>query len=161
MEVRSGRTELNWTELTCNKLTQLHGALLVACVSVTKLIGCTTDHAIRVAVGRNVTRRLNSSNSPFIFIHRPCSEKILAIKHQNDQERNKVSPRGRRDDMLPPMTVRSKNRSGSTSVRGRVRSPHISGGRRWLRCGQPACHSLRSCVMGQPDGRIALFQNAP
>ena len=26
-----------------------------------------------------------------------------------------------------------KNRDGFTSVRGRVRSPHISGGRRWLR----------------------------
>jgi len=32
-----------------------------------------------------------------------------------------------------------KNRGGSTSVRGRVRSPHISGGRRWLSCRQPAC----------------------
>jgi len=29
------------TELTCNKLTQLHDALLVTRVSVTKLIGCT------------------------------------------------------------------------------------------------------------------------
>jgi len=28
--------------------------------------------------------------------------------------------------------------------------PHISGGRRWL-----------SCAVGQTDGRIALFQNAP
>jgi len=26
----------------------------------------------------------------------------------------------------------SSTRDGSTSVRGRVRSPHISGGRRWL-----------------------------
>jgi len=33
----------------------------------------------------------------------------------------------------------SKNRGGSTSVCGRVRSPHISGGRRWLSCRQPAC----------------------
>ena len=32
--------QLNWTELTCTKLTQLHDALLVARVSVTKLIGC-------------------------------------------------------------------------------------------------------------------------
>ena len=38
-----------------------------------------------------------------------------------------------------PMAVRSKNRGGSTSVRGQVRSPHISGGRRWLSCRQPAC----------------------
>jgi len=33
----------------------------------------------------------------------------------------------------------SKNRGGSTSVRGRVRSPHTSGGWRWLSCRQPAC----------------------
>ena len=32
-----------------------------------------------------------------------------------------------------------KNRGGSTSVRGRVRSPHISGGGRWLSCSQTAC----------------------
>jgi len=54
---------------------------------------------------------------------------------------NKASPRGRRDDMLPDdgSSTVAKNRGGSTSVRGRVRSPHISGGRRWLRCRQPAC----------------------
>ena len=46
--------------------------------------------------------------------------------------RDKVSPRGQRDDMPPPVPVQSKNRGGSTSVRGRVRSPHISGGRWWL-----------------------------
>ena len=33
----------------------------------------------------------------------------------------------------------SKNRGRSTSVRGQVRSPHISGGRRWLSCRLPAC----------------------
>ena len=32
-----------------------------------------------------------------------------------------------------------RNRGGSTSVRGRVRSPYISDGRRWLSCRQPAC----------------------
>ena len=32
--------ELNWTELTSTKLTQLHHGLLVTHVSVTKLIGC-------------------------------------------------------------------------------------------------------------------------
>jgi len=93
---------------------------------------------------------------------------------------NEVSPRGRRNDMPPPMVVRQwhiacvflflyfffvyaaieifrwikliiisfrrqsghhgfKNRGGSTSVRGRVRSPRISGGRRWLSCRQSAC----------------------
>ena len=66
--------------------------------------------------------------------------------------------RGRRYNMLPPTTaVRrwhivsppirpsasvngSKNRRGCTSVRGRVRarSLHVSGGRQWLSCRQPA-----------------------
>jgi len=48
---------------------------------------------------------------------------------------------GRRDDM-PPRRWQfdgGKNRGGSTSVRGPVRSPHISGGRRWLSCRQPVC----------------------
>jgi len=54
----------------------------------------------------------------------------------------------------------SKNRNGSTSVRGRVHSPHISVGRRWPSCRQPACLRLGSCAMEQTDGRIAQFQNA-
>jgi len=33
----------------------------------------------------------------------------------------------------------SSARGESTSVRGRVRSLHICGGRRWLSCRQPAC----------------------
>jgi len=37
-----------------------------------------------------------------------------------------------------PFADGSSTRGGSTSVRGRVRSPHISGGRRWLTCRQPA-----------------------
>jgi len=37
----------------------------------------------------------------------------------------------------------SKYRSGSTSVRGRVRSQHNSGGRQWLSCRQPACLYVR------------------
>jgi len=57
---------------------------------------------------------------------------------------NKLSPRGRRDDMAGYASRRwqfdgGKNRGGSTSVRGRFRSPHISGGRQWLSCRQPAC----------------------
>ena len=50
---------------------------------------------------------------------------------------DEVSPRGRRDDM-PPRRWQfdgGKNRGGSI----RVRSPHISGGRWWLSCRQPAC----------------------
>ena len=49
-----------------------------------------------------------------------------------------------------------KNRGGSTSVRGRIRSPHISGGRRWLSCRYRTfiiLFSLGSCAMGQTDGR--------
>ena len=42
-------TSPNWTELTCTKLTQLHDALLVTSVSVTKLMGC------RAAVGLQFT----------------------------------------------------------------------------------------------------------
>ena len=54
----------------------------------------------------------------------------------------------------PSASVRvSKNRGGSTSVRGRVRSPRISGGRRWLSCRQPPCYSSGSYAMGQIDGR--------
>ena len=37
----------------------------------------------------------------------------------------KLSPRGRRDDMPPPADG-SSTRGGSTSVRGRVRSPHMA-----------------------------------
>ena len=48
---------------------------------------------------------------------------------------NKLSPRGQRDDMPPPMAVRLAV-DLPTSVRGRVRSPHISGGR-------PAAGSLQ------------------
>jgi len=43
---------------------------------------------------------------------------------------NKVSPRGRRDDMPPPIAVRSKNRGGSTAVRDEsaVRTSLVAGG---------------------------------
>jgi len=73
----------------------------------------------------------------------------LMIKHvvcdnnnNNNNNNNKVWPRRRRDDSPPPRRWQfngGKNRGGPTSVCGRVRSPHISGG--WLRlnCRQPAC----------------------
>jgi len=41
--------------------------------------------------------------------------------------------------IAPSIAVRSKNRSGSTSIHRRVRTSHICGGRRWLSCRQPAC----------------------
>jgi len=53
---------------------------------------------------------------------------------------NKLSPRGQRGDM-PPSAAGSSTRGGSTSVRGRVRSPHISGGR-------PAAGSQRAYSLG-------------
>ena len=57
---------------------------------------------------------------------------------------------GRRDD-IPPADCSStvtKNRGGSTSVRVRVCSPHISDGRPWLSCGQPACLQPRQLRHG-------------
>ena len=45
----------------------------------------------------------------------------------------------RRDDMPPPMAVRSKNCGGSMSICGGVCSTYISGGWQWLSCRQPAC----------------------
>jgi len=50
---------------------------------------------------------------------------------------NKVSPRGRRDDM--PSADGSSTLAKIAADLRRVRSPHISGGRRWLSCRQPAC----------------------
>jgi len=41
--------------------------------------------------------------------------------------------------IMPPVDD-SSTRGGSTSVRGRVRSPHTCG-QRWLSCRQPCAHS--------------------
>jgi len=47
--------ELNWTELTCTKLTQLHDSLLVTRVGVTQLIGCRAAvRALQFANGNSV-----------------------------------------------------------------------------------------------------------
>jgi len=68
---------------------------------------------------------------------------------------------------MPPADG-SSTRGGSTSVRGRVRSPHISGGR--PAAGNQRADSLGSCAtqpacykptLGQTDGRIAVSLNAP
>jgi len=63
---------------------------------------------------------------------------------------------GRRDDM--PTADGSSTRGGSTSVRGRVRSPHISGDR-------PAAGSQRAYSLGwdkQTDGsRYRLMPPLP
>jgi len=77
-----------------------------------------------------------SEKRPHARTHRRTTE-----KHKQSVwrvETYKLSPRGRRDDMPPPADD-SSTRGGSTSVRGRVRSPHISGGRR--------ADSLGSCAM--------------
>jgi len=65
----------------------------------------------------------------------------------NRTDLNKLSPQGRRDDM-PPRAGGSSTRGGSTSVRGRVRSLHVSGCR-------PAAGSQRADSLGwerQTDG---------
>jgi len=56
---------------------------------------------------------------------------------------DRISPRERRDDMPPPADG-SSTRGGSTSVRGRVRSPHVSGGR--PAAGSQRAYSLDSCA---------------
>jgi len=60
-----------------------------------------------------------------------------------------------------PAADGSSTRGGSTSVRGRVRSPHIFGGR--PAAGSQHADSLGSCAtprLGQTDGRIAVSLNA-
>jgi len=59
---------------------------------------------------------------------------------------------------MPPPADGSSTRGGSTSVRGRVRSPHISGGR--PAAGSQRANSLGSYATGQTDGRIAVSLNA-
>jgi len=51
----------------------------------------------------------------------------------------------------------SSTRDGSTSVRGRVRSPHISGGRWWLQPRVAAPWDRQTD--GQTDGQIAVSLN--
>jgi len=99
---------------------------------------------------------------PEIFlrgIHRNICSQIIDIKHYAEHSaafcslstlctHDKLSPRGRRDDMPPPADI-SSTRGGSTSVRGRVCSPHMSGGR-------PAAGSQRAYSLGwdrQTDGQ--------
>ena len=73
--VHSSRTEVN-TELTCTKLTQLHDALLVTRVGVTKLIGC-----------RAAVRELNFSSVQF-----DCCEHGLTVTEEGQERaRGQVS----------------------------------------------------------------------
>ena len=76
--------------------------------------------------------------------------------NDDDDYRNKLSSQGRRDDM-PPTADGSSTRGGSTSVCGRVRSPHICGDR-------PAAGSQRAYSLDwdrQTDGsRYQLMPHA-
>ena len=56
--------QTNWTELTWTKLTQLHDALLVTHVSVTKLIGCRAAvRALQFAKWTQAQKSLGSNRS--------------------------------------------------------------------------------------------------
>ena len=91
---------------------------------------CSTDERTTFHVMRYDTRCCFNVRSNVSFIYR------------REPKTNKVSTPGSGETICPqPMAVRSKNRGRSTrtSVRGPVRSPHISGGRRWLSCRRPAC----------------------
>ena len=65
-----------------------------------------------------------------------CRSKLYSKCTTN--RKKDIAPGAARPYAPPRTAVRSKNRGGSTSVSGQVRSPHISGGRRWLSCRQPA-----------------------
>ena len=78
------------------------------------------------------------------------------------QYRRRYRPEGRRDDMPPPTAYRYAanqaicvspriQKSRRIYVRPRT-GPHISGGRRWLSCRQPACLLPRQLRRGR-DGR--------
>jgi len=72
---------------------------------------------------------------------------ILRVSTDNKPTATRYRP-GRGETICPPGDG-SSTRGGSTSVRGRVRSPHISGGGwRWLSCRQPACLQPRQLRHG-------------
>ena len=99
----------------------------------TSLIYCTlfTDHqTVVIHSSRDVFFQFSTLSRACgsCVVHR---EPAIETRYRTGARGDTISP--------PPMTVRFKNRGGSTSVRGRVRSPHMSGSRRWLSCRQPAC----------------------
>ena len=66
--VKDGSQPANWTEwteLTCNKLTQLHDAVLVTRVSVTKLIGCSSRTGGEFSSVWRLWTRLYSGGPPY------------------------------------------------------------------------------------------------
>ena len=89
-------------------------------------------------VDRDTAQTKSPSTTKHCSVLHECSTEIPPPPHicprPNTRHR---PPRGR--ETICPAADGSSARGGSTSVRGRVRSPHISGGRRWLSCRQPAC----------------------
>jgi len=69
---------------------------------------------------------------------------------------NKSYRSGGGETICPSPADGSSIRGGSTSVRGRVRSPHMA---KLQAASVPI--ALGSCAMGQTDGRIAVSLNSP
>jgi len=61
--------------------------------------------------------------SPLTAVGAVCTGRKFICTVSNN---NKLSRWGRRNDMLPPPADGSSTRGGFTSVRGRVRSPHMA-----------------------------------
>jgi len=77
--------------------------------------------------------------------------------------RNKLSPRGGRDDTPPAdgsSTVAKIAADLRPSADGSAARTSLVVGGGWA-AGNQRAYSLGNCAMGQADGRIALFQNAP
>ena len=70
--------ELNWTEVICNKLTQLHDALLVTRVSVTKLIGCCSRTGVQFSSVHLLRTRPLQIQCSRSYITRSC---IFSTRH--------------------------------------------------------------------------------
>ena len=79
------------------------------------------------------SRVLNKLTEEFEYVWGHTNSISLPLHY-----RTRYRPGGGETIWLRPMAVRYKNHGGSTSIRGRVRGPRISGGWRWLSCRQPA-----------------------
>jgi len=89
-------------------------------------------------VDRDTAQTQSPSTTKHCSVLHECSTDIPPPPHICPRPQHKVSP-APGGETICPAADGSSARGGSTSVRGRVRSPHISGGRRWLSCRQPAC----------------------
>ena len=114
-------------------------------ISSMNITGRLSMQSLQNISSMNITQRNTDSsqhtNAENLDSH--CLIKVLTLSpvqcsHASVQQG--ISPGAvRRYVPIPPMAVRTKNRGGSTSIRGQVHSPHISGGRWWLSCRQPIC----------------------